>query len=145
MVICYNLSMNVGIIAHNSKKTLIEDFCIAYKSILSKHEIYATGTTGRKIEEVTDLRIHKFLAGSLGGEKQFMEMIERGDMDLVLFFYNPLMINNKGQREPDVTGVIRCCDQYNIPVATNIATAESLILGLDRGDLDWRLQYREDS
>ena len=136
--------MNIGMIAHNSKKSLIEDFCIAYQGILSKHELYATGTTGRRIEEATDLRIHKFLAGSLGGEKQFTEMIERNGMDLVLFFYNPQMISPRKEREPDVTDVIRCCDQYNIPIATNIATAECLILGLDRGDLDWRNQYREE-
>lgn len=132
--------MNVGIIAHNSKKSLIEDFCIAYKGILSKHDIYATGTTGRRIEEVTNLRVYKFLAGSVGGDKQFTEMIERGDMDLVIFFYNPSMINPK---EPDVFQIARCCDQYNIPIATNIATAESLILGLARGDLDWRNQLHE--
>ena len=128
--------MNVGIIAHNSKKNLIEDFCIAYKGILSRHEVYATGTTGRRIEEVTNLHVHKFLPGSLGGDKQFIEMIERGDMDMVTFFYNPNMITPK---EPSVTGVSRACDQYNIPVATNIATAEMLILGLGRGDLDWRM------
>ena len=74
------LSMNIGIIAHNSKKSLIEDFCIAYKGILAKHEIYATGTTGRRIEEVTNLHVHKFLAGSVGGDKQFMAMIERNAM-----------------------------------------------------------------
>ena len=128
--------MNIGFIAHNSKKSLIEDFCIAYKGILAKHQVYATGTTGRRIEEVTNLHVHKFLAGSVGGDKQVMEMIARGDMDLVIFFYNPSMIDPK---EPDVFEITRCCDQYNIPVATNIATAESLILGLDRGDLDWRL------
>ena len=128
--------MNIGFIAHNSKKSLIEDFCIAYKGILAKHQVYATGTTGRRIEEVTNLHVHKFLAGSVGGDKQFMKMIARCDMDLVIFFYNPSMIDPK---EPDVFEITRCCDQYNIPVATNIATAESLILGLDRGDLDWRL------
>ena len=128
--------MNIGFIAHNSKKSLIEDFCIAYKGILAKHQENATGTTGRRIEEVTNLHVHKFLAGSVGGDKQFMEMIVRGDMDLVIFFYNPTMIDPK---EPDVFEITRCCDQFNIPVATNIATAESLILGLDRGDLDWRL------
>ena len=126
---------NVGIIAHNSKKNLIEDFCIAYKGILSKHEVYATGTTGRRIEEVTNLRVHKFLAGSLGGDKQFIDMIERNDMDMVILFYNPNMINPK---EPSIAKITRACDQYNIPFATNIATAEMLILGLDRGDLDWR-------
>ena len=68
--------MNLGIIAHNSKKVLIEDFCIAYKNILAKHEVYATGTTGRRIEEATGLHVHKFLAGSIGGDKQFTEMIE---------------------------------------------------------------------
>ena len=71
--------MNLGIIAHNSKKVLIEDFCIAYKNILAKHEVYATGTTGRRIEEATSLHVHKFLAGSIGGDKQFMEMVERQD------------------------------------------------------------------
>ena len=119
--------MNLGIIAHNSKKVLIEDFCIAYKNILAKHEVYATGTTGRRIEEVTSLHVHKFLAGSIGGDKQFMEMVERQDMDLVILFYNPVMIDPK---EP------------NIPVATNIAAAELMILGLARGDLDWRLNLR---
>ena len=131
--------MNIGFIASNSKKSLIEDFCIAYKGILSKHQVYATGTTGRRIEEVTNLRVHKFLAGSVGGDKQFMEMIARGDMDMVIFFYNPTMIDPK---EPDVFEVTKCCDQYNVPIATNIATAESLILGLDRGDLDCRLQLK---
>lgn len=131
--------MNIGIIAHNSKKSLIEDFCIAYKGILAKHQVYATGTTGRRIEEVTNLHVYKFLPGSVGGDKQFTEMIERGDMDMVIFFYNPSMIDPK---EPDVVSIARRCDQYNIPVATNIATAECLILSLDRGDLDWRLQVR---
>ena len=88
------------------------------------------------MEEVTNLKVHKFLPGSIGGDKQFMEMIERNSMDMVLFFYNPAMIDPK---EPDIYEISRRCDQYNIPMATNIATAESLILGLDRGDLDWRL------
>ena len=128
--------MNIGLLAHNSKKRLMEDFCLAYKKILEKHELYATGTTGRRIEEVTKLHVHKFLPGSIGGEKQFVEMIARNEMDMVIFFYNPSMINPK---EPDVYQISRCCDQYNVPIATNIATAESLILGLDHGDLDWRL------
>ena len=132
--------MNIGIIAHNSKKSLIEDFCIAYKGILQKHELYATGTTGRRIEDVTNLRVHKFLAGTLGGDKQFTEMIARNDMDMVIFFYNPEMI---AEGEPKVDRIVRCCDQYTIPVATNIATAECLIMALDRGDLDWRESSRE--
>ena len=131
--------MNIGMIAHNSKKSLMEDFCIAYKGILAKHEVYATGITGRRIAEVTDLHVHKFLAGSIGGDKQFTEMIERNDMDLVIMFYNPSLDSLK---EPDVLQITKICDQYNIPVATNIATAECLILSLSRGDLDWREHTR---
>ena len=123
--------MNLGIIAHNSKKVLIEDFCIAYKNILAKHEVYATGTTGRRIEEAT--------SGSIGGDKQFMEMVERQDLDMVILFYNPVMMD---PAEPDIMSIVKRCDQYNIPVATNIATAELLILGLARGDLDWRLNLK---
>lgn len=129
--------MNVGLIAHNEKKNLIEDFCVAYKKILEKHQLYATGTTGRRIEEVTSLKVHKFLPGSLGGDKQFMETICRNGLDMVLFFYNPAMV---GEKEPVFDEVSKCCDQYNIPIATNIATAESLILGLANGDLEWREQ-----
>ena len=128
--------MNIGIIAHNSKRTLIEDFCIAYKGILSKNDIYATGTTGRRIEEATNLHVHKFLPGSLGGDKQFTEMIQRGAMDMVIFFYNPSMIDPK---DPDLMTIVTACDQNTIPIATNIGTAEMLILGLGRGDLDWRI------
>lgn len=133
--------MNIGIIAHNSKKSLIEDFCVAYKGILAKHQIYATGITGRRIEEATNLHVQKFLAGSVGGDKQFMAMIERNGMDMVILFHNPNMTDPYA-KEPNVYQIASCCDQYNIPVATNIATAESLILGLDRGDLDWREQLK---
>ena len=127
--------MKIGFIAHNSKKSLMENFCLAYKRILSKHELYATGGTGRIIEEVTNLRVHKFLPGAVGGDKQFTEMIERNDMDMVIFFYNPLL---QDPRQADIDSITRCCDKYNIPIATNIATAESLLLGLANGDLDWR-------
>ena len=87
--------MNLGIIAHNSKKVLIEDFCIAYNNILAKHEVYATGTTGRRIEEATSLHVHKFLAGSIGGDKQFMEMIARGDMATETDFTEPPVIQKR--------------------------------------------------
>ena len=127
--------MNVGLIAHNAKKSLIEDFCLAYKKILEKHELYATGITARRIEEVTNLHIHKFHPGSMGGDKQFIEIICRNGLDMVIFFYNPIMVNTK---EPDIDEISKCCDRYNIPIATNIATAESLIIGLSRGDLEWR-------
>ena len=131
--------MNVAFVAHDSKKKLMQNLCIAYRSILAKHTLYATGTTGRRIEEATGLHVHKFLPGSIGGDKQFMEMVERQDLDMVILFYNPVMIDPK---EPDITAIVKRCDQYNIPVATNIATAELLILGLARGDLDWRLNLK---
>ncbi|MDO4478341.1 MAG: methylglyoxal synthase [Lachnospiraceae bacterium] len=134
--------MNIGIIAHNSKRILIEDFCIAYKTMLSRHDIYATGTTGRRIEAAANLHVHKFLPGSIGGDKQFMEMIERNAMDMVILFYNPNMVD---PQDPDIAGIIRVCDLNSIPVATNIATAEMLILGLDRGDLDWRMSLNSES
>ncbi len=127
--------MNIGFIAHNSKKTLIENFCLAYKYILAKHNLYATEMTGRRIENVTNLRVYKFLPGSVGGDKQFIDMIERNDMDMVIFFYNPVLTSPNA---PDIYAISRCCDEYNIPIATNIATAESLVLGLARGDLNWR-------
>ena len=127
--------MNIGFIAHNSKKSLIENFCLAYKYILAKHELYAAEMTGRRIEEVTNLKVHKFLSGSVGGEKQFIDMIERNYFDLVIFFYNPIM---NSPNEANIFAITRVCDRYNIPIATNIATAESMVLGLANGDLDWR-------
>lgn len=127
--------MNVGLIAHNAKKDLIENFCLAYKRILEKHELYATGNTGRRIEEGANLRVHKFLPGSMGGDRQFVEMIERNDMDMVIFFYDAI---HNDPKEPNIEMITKACDVYNIPVASNIATAESLIIGLQSGDLEWR-------
>lgn len=131
--------MNVGLIAHDSKKKLMQNFCIAYKGILSKHDLYATGTTGRLIEEVTNLSVYKFLAGSLGGEQQMSSQIERNQMDLIIFFRDPQMPK---ANEPDFKNIFRLCDMNNIPLATNLATAEVMILALQRGDLDWREMYR---
>ena len=127
--------MNIGFIAHNSKKSLIENFCLAYKYILAKHELYATEMTGRHIEDVTNLKVHKFLSGSVGGEQQFIDMIERGYLDLVIFFYNPIM---NSPNEANIFSITQVCDRFNIPIATNIATAESMIHGFAAGDLNWR-------
>ena len=131
--------MNIALIAHDAKKKLMQNFCIAYRGILSKNELYATGTTGRLVEEVTNLNIHKFLAGHLGGEQQIGAQIEHNEMDLVIFLRDPLTSKN---HEPDVNNVVKLCDIYNIPFATNLATAELLIKALDRGDLEWREIYR---
>ncbi len=131
--------MKVGLIAHDSKKMLMQNLCIAYRSILTKHELYATGTTGRLIEEATNLNIHKFLAGPLGGEQQLAAAIEQNEIDMVIFLRDPL---NPKSHEPDVFKVGTLCDIHNIPMATNLATAELLIKALDRGDLEWRDMYR---
>lgn len=131
--------MNIGLIAHDSKKTLMQNFCIAYRGILSRNNLFATGTTGRLVEEVTNLSIHKYLAGPLGGMQQIGAMIVGNDMDAVIFLRDPL---NPKPHEPDVNDVVRSCDTHNIPLATNLATAEMLILAIDRGDLDWREMYK---
>ena len=131
--------MNIALIAHDAKKKLMQKFCIAYRGILSKNDLYATGTTGRLIEEVTNLNIHKCLAGHLGGEQQIGAQIENNEIDLVIFLRDPL---NPQKHEPDVNNVIRLCDTHNIPLATNLASAELLIKALDRGDLEWREMYK---
>ena len=127
--------MNIGLIAHDSKKKLMQNFCIAYRGILNKHELYATGTAGRLIEEVTNLTVHKYLSGHLGGEQQLGSQIETNEIDMVIFLRDPL---TKHPHEPDITNIFKLCDIHNIPLATNLATAELLIKALDRGDLDWR-------
>lgn len=127
--------MNIGMVAHDAKKKLIQNLAIAYRGILSKHQIYATGTTGRLIEEVTNLTIHKYLAGHLGGEQQLASQIEQNQLDMVIFLRDPL---SPKSHEPDLNNLLQLCDVYNIPAATNLATAELLIKSLDHGDLEWR-------
>ncbi len=127
--------MNIAIMAHDSKKELMIQFCIAYCGILSRHNLIATGTTGKAVEEATGLAVTKFLAGKQGGAQQIASRIGCDEIDLLLFFRDPL---NRKPDEPDETSLLRLCDVYTIPVATNIATAEVLIHGLERGDLDWR-------
>lgn len=131
--------MNIGLIAHDAKKKLMQNFCIAYRGILNKHTLYATGTTGRLIEEVANLTIHKYLAGALGGAQQMCAQIENNEMDLIIFLREPV---SPRSHEPDVNNVVRLCDTHNIPLATNLATAELLVRALDRGDLDWREMYK---
>ena len=131
--------MNIGFIADNSRKDLIENFCVAYKYILAKHTLYATEMTGRRIEQSTNLKVRKFLSGSVGGEKQFIDMIQRNYMDLVIDFYNPMQTS---PNEPYILQITQECDRYNIPLATNIATAEAMVLGMEHGDLVWRNSVR---
>ncbi|SES79866.1 methylglyoxal synthase [Anaerobranca gottschalkii] len=127
--------MNIALIAHDRKKQQMVNFCIAYQKILEAHTLYATGTTGKKISDATGLKVNRFLSGPLGGDQQIGAKIAENSMDLVLFFRDPLMAQ---PHEPDITALLRLCDVHNIPVATNIATAEILLKGLERGDFHWR-------
>ncbi len=131
--------MRIALIAHDAKKKLMQNFCIAYRGILSKNELYATGTTGRLIEEVTNLNIHKHLTGHLGGMQQIGAQIEQNEIDLVIFLRDPL---NPKNHEPDVNNVVKLCDMHNIPLATNLASAELLLKALDRGEFEWREMYK---
>ena len=131
--------MNIGLIAHDSKKKLMQNFCIAYRGALSKHKLCATGTTGRLIEEVTNLSVHKYLAGNLGGEQQIGAQIEHNEIDLMIFLRDPLAPD---MHKPDVNYIVRLCDMHNIPLATNLATAELLIKSLGRGDMEWSEMYK---
>ncbi len=127
--------MKVGLIAHDSKKKLMQNFCIAYRGILTRHELYATGTTGSLIQEVSNLKIRKFLPGETGGVRQLASQIEQGNLDMIIFLRNP---NPSVEEEAEVNFVLRLCDMYNIPIGTNLATAELLIHALERGELEWR-------
>lgn len=131
--------MNIALIAHDSKKELMVQFCIAYCGILSHHDIRATGTTGKLVAEATGLHIQRYLSGSQGGDQQLASSISCNEVDLLIFFRDPL---NAKSHEPNDINILRLCDVHNIPVATNIATAESLIHALERGDLDWREYMR---
>jgi len=132
------VSMKIGFISSTSKRILIQNFCIAYRGILSKHELYATNTTGSLIESVTNLRIRKCIAGSLGGVKQLEALIEQNQLDMVIYFKSTEFVD---RNDPSVNNILSLCDQYNIPVATNLATAELLVKALDNGDLEWRSLY----
>lgn len=127
--------MNIALIAHDKKKELMVQFCTAYKAILVQHNLYATAGTGDLVEETTGLPVQKFLSGREGGDQQIGARIAYNEIDLVLFFEDPLTTMPP---EPEVATILRLCDVHTIPIATNMATAEVLILGLSRGDLDWR-------
>ena len=127
--------MEIAIIADDKKKELMTEFCIAYCGILSKHNICATAITAKFISEATGLNIERMLAGSQGGAEQIASRVAYNEIDLVLFFRDT---SSDGFRNENDNELLRMCDVYNIPIATNIATAEVLVRALERGDLDWR-------
>ena len=126
--------MEIAIIAHDMKKELMTQFCIAYCGILSKHHLFATATTAKYISEATGLDIDRLMSGDHGGEEQIVSRVAYNEVDVLLFFRDTRAESNN----PVDNELLRMCDLYNIPVATNIATAEVIVTALDRGDLAWR-------
>lgn len=127
--------MNIALIAHDKKKDDMVRFVTAYENILKNHSLFGTGTTGLRIMEATKLTVTRFQSGPLGGDQEIGAMIAKNKMDVVLFFRDPL---TSQPHEPDVSALIRLCDVYAVPLATNMGTAEVIIKGLERGDLSWR-------
>ena len=128
--------MKIALIAHDRKKDNLVQFAIAYRDILNEHTLYATGTTGQRVIDATSLEVTRFRSGPLGGDQQIGAMIANNDMDMVIFFRDPLTAQ---PHEPDVSALIRLCDVYQVPLATNMGTAEILLKGLQEGFVDWRL------
>lgn len=126
--------MNIALMSHDNKKELMVQFCIAYCGILSKHTVCATNRTGHLVAEATGLPVQLFLSHAHGGSQQIGARIAYDEIDLVLFFNDP----NSDELERDLHYITSLCDQHNVPFATNVATAEMLIHGLARGDLNWR-------
>ena len=128
-------AMRIALIAHDSRKELMAQFCTAYVRILSQNELVATGVTGKVVHDACGLDVRCLYPGSRGGAEQLASMIAYGEVDMLLLFRDPV---NAKPGEPNDVSLLRVCDVHTIPVATNIATAEVLIHGLERGDLDWR-------
>lgn len=127
--------MDIALIADDTKKELMTQFCIAYCGILSKHKLCATSITGKYIEEATGLEIEKLLPGTHGGAQQIASRISYNEIDVLLYFRSTTPDHVFDENEDNL---LRMCDVHNVPVATNIATAEVLVCALDHGDLDWR-------
>ena len=132
--------MNIAFLAHDKKKELMVQFCTAYKSILSKHTLFATATTGRLIADNTSLPITLLLSHKQGGHQQINARIAYNEIELMLLFTDPN--SNDPYDDANMIETIRRCDKQNVPIATNLASAEMFIMGLQRGDLDWREMMR---
>ena len=127
--------MEIAIIADDKKKELMTQFCIAYCGILCKHNLCATGITGKYISEATGLKIERLLSGAHGGAQQITSRVAYNEIDLLIYFRDT---SKDVVFDEEEYNLLRMCDVYNIPVATNIATAEVLVTALENGGLDWR-------
>ncbi|RSL33441.1 methylglyoxal synthase [Salibacterium salarium] len=132
--------MNIALIAHDKKKEDIIRFVQAYQPVLQEHVLHATGTTGTRLENETGLHFHKHLSGPLGGDQQIGSLVAEKGIDMILFFRDPLTAQ---PHEPDITALLRLCDVHSVPLATNMATAEVLVKGLDSGFLDFRTVLKD--
>lgn len=132
--------MKIALIAHDRKKDVMVKLVTAYREILAQHELFATGTTGKRVEEATQLPVQRYKSGPLGGDQQIGAMISQDDLDMVIFLRDPLAAQ---PHEPDVTALIRLSDVYEIPLATNMGTAEILLRGLAAGFADFRQVIHE--
>ena len=124
--------MKIALIAHDKKKPEMIALCIRYKEILSKHELFATGTTGKLVSSATDLDIKRMKSGPLGGDQQIGSMIADKNLDLVIFLRDPLTAQ---PHEPDVNALLRLCDVTNTPLATNVASGEILLTALSNNEI----------
>lgn len=127
--------MNIALIAHDRKKDEMVRFAIAYKHLLKEHRLFATGTTGKRIAEATGLSVHRFMSGPLGGDQQIGAKVAENEMDCIIFLRDPLTAQ---PHEPDILALLRLADVHQIPLATNLATAEVLIRSIEQGDFAWR-------
>jgi len=125
--------MNIGVIAHDKKKDDLVELVLEYQETLKKHQLFATGTTGKRVQEETGLNVHRFNSGPLGGDQQMGAYISDQKIDLVFFIRDPLTAQ---PHEPDVSALLRLCDVYEIPLATNVGTAEPLIKAVESGLYD---------
>ncbi|HPE95295.1 MAG TPA: methylglyoxal synthase [Bacillota bacterium] len=130
--------MDIALIASDKKKELMTEFCIAYCGILSRHHLCATSRTGKYIADATGLEIQRLLSGENGGKQQIASRIAYNEVDVLLYFRDSSSVSEYLDPDEQDMNLLRLCDLHNVPVATNIATAEALILALARGDLDWR-------
>lgn len=124
--------MRIALIAHDKKKPEMIALALRHQEILASHVIFATGTTGKLVQQATNLSIHCLKSGPLGGDQQIGSMVANSALDLVIFLRDPLTAQ---PHEPDVTALLRLCDVINIPLATNLASAEIMMLALKRNEI----------
>lgn len=119
--------MRIAFIAHDNMKDDIVEFVKRYKKVFEEHELFATGTTGERISEETGLKIHRFLSGPMGGDQEIGGKVAEGKMDIVIFLRDPLTAQ---PHEPDISALLRICDVHQVPLATNLGSAEIFVKAL---------------